>query len=900
MRLDILLLAVAVACLTFDGAAAFKEQDFKKCNDASFCARNRGKSGAKFVVKEDAVAVSGDTLTATLVNVDSQKTFNLSLIAYGDYVRVLVDELPGVGRYQVPDVLMPDLETKRQAWQAKATSAKSMTLATGSSQATLEYNPFRIVVLVNDKPAVTLNSRDMFNFEHRREKQEGDPEGWWDESFNSHSDTKPKGPEAISLDIAFPKFEHVYGIPEHATNLLLKPTVGVSEPYRMYNLDVFQYLDNSPFGLYGSIPVMIAHQVGLTVAVFWLNAAEMFIDVEKKRDGIHTQWVTESGIVDLFILAGPTPAKVMQQYAAISGPTAMPQLFSIGYHQCRWNYKDQEDVRQVDAGFDQHAIPYDVIWLDIEHTNGKRYMTWDHSLFPNPEQMQNDVASRGRKMVTIVDPHVKRDSTYTTHSEAERLKYYVKNRDNQDFDGWCWPGSSSYLDVSNPEVRGWWAQQFLLDSYKGSTANLYIWNDMNEPSVFNGPEITMPKDNLHWNNVEHRDLHNLYGLYYHMATADGLALRGRALNGPDGDRPFVLSRAFFSGTQRVGPIWTGDNGADWQHLKVSVPMLLTLGITGLPFSGADVGGFFGNPDAELMTRWYQVGQYYPFFRGHAHLDTARREPWLFGEPTTSHIRDAIRGRYALLPYLYTLFREANTTGQPIMRPLWFEFPDSKDTFAEEEEFMLGPGILVRPVLTQGASTVEAFLPRASRWYDGLTGAAMVKSTWLPGLDQMHKIPVTMDGIPFFYRGGSIIPRRERPRRSTAAMARDPFTLVVSLDHNGTAEGSLYLDDGRSYAFIRGLYLHRRFSFQDNTLSNRKLQQEGVPEQTLQSDLQVERIVVLGLPKKDYTVTATVGGQQRVLTGEAGFLSWKAPTSTAAFVVRKPDLAIVQDWEVTLA
>jgi alpha 1,3-glucosidase len=242
-------------------------------------------------------------------------------------------------------------------------------------------------------------------------------------------------------------------------------------------------------------------------------------------------------------------------------------------------------VAVVDGGFDANDIPYDVLWLDIEHTDGKRYFTWDSAYFPTPARMQDDVASRGRKMVTIVDPHIKRDSGWRLFKEAEEKGLYVKNKDGADFDGWCWPGSSSYLDMLSPNVRDWWAQQFSTKVYEGSTKNLYIWNDMNEPSVFNGPEITMHKDNLHVGGVEHRDVHNVYGYFYHMATADGLRKRGYEEWGPDGDRPFVLSRAFFAGTQRIGAIWTGDNEASWEHLKVSVPMLLSINIAGLPFSG---------------------------------------------------------------------------------------------------------------------------------------------------------------------------------------------------------------------------------------------------------------------------------------------------------------------------
>ena len=370
-----------------------------------------------------------------------------------------------------------------------------------------------------------------------------------------------------------------------------------------------------------------------TAAAFWLNAAEQFVDVSAEPGGgggSDAHWWAESGIVDLFLLPGPAPADVWRSYAALTGPPALPPRFALAYHQCRWNYKDEADVTAVNAGFDAADIPYDVLWLDIEHTDGKRYMTWDARYFPTPVRMQEEIGGFGRKMVTIIDPHVKRDANYPMHAEATAKGLYVRTAaGDADFDGWCWPGSSSYLDVSSPAIRDWWAAQFAFDKYAGSTPVLHVWNDMNEPSVFNGPEVTMQKDLQHAGGWEHRDVHNAYGMWYHAATAAGLARRS------PGVRPFVLSRSFFAGSQRYGAVWTGDNAAEWSHLAVSVPMLLSMSAAGLPFVGADVGGFFGNPDGELMTRWYQLGAFYPFFRGHAHHETKRREPWLFGEPYTA-------------------------------------------------------------------------------------------------------------------------------------------------------------------------------------------------------------------------------------------------------------------------
>jgi len=235
---------------------------------------------------------------------------------------------------------------------------------------------------------------------------------------------------------------------------------------------------------------------------FWLNAAEMQIDVlapgwEAAAEShialpshrIDTLWMSEAGVVDTFFFIGPGPKDVLQQYTAVTGTPAMPQMFSIAYHQCRWNYRDEEDVEHVDSKFDELDIPYDVLWLDIEHTNGKRYFTWDRALFPHPEEMQKKLADKGRRMVTIVDPHIKRDDDFFLHKEASKKGYYVKDSSGNDFDGWCWPGSSSYPDTLNPEIRSWWADKFSYQNYVGSTPSLYIWNDMNEPSVFNGPEV---------------------------------------------------------------------------------------------------------------------------------------------------------------------------------------------------------------------------------------------------------------------------------------------------------------------------------------------------------------------------------------------------------------------------
>uniref|UniRef100_A0A2P2MUY6 Probable glucan 1,3-alpha-glucosidase n=1 Tax=Rhizophora mucronata TaxID=61149 RepID=A0A2P2MUY6_RHIMU len=724
---------------------SWKKDEFRNCDQTPFCRRARSrKPGYSTLIAQD-VSVSDGDLTVKLIprvrrgsdedcpNPNSDKPLILALSVYQDGImRLKIDEDPSLDlpkrRFQVPDVIVPEFEEKKLWLQRASTETidghlASIIYLSDDHEAVLRHDPLEVYVREKSSKlrVVSMNSHQLFDFEQLRAKREvgdGDGDGDagkddWEERFRGHTDRRPYGPQSISFDVSFYGANFVSGIPEHATAMALKPTRGPgvdrSEPYRLFNSDVFEYLADSPFGLYGSIPLMISHsKTGKSCGFFWLNAAEMQIDVlvdgwagesgislPSEKGRIDTFWMGEAGIVDTFFFVGPGPKDVVSQYTTVTGKPAMPQHFATAYHQCRWNYRDEEDVEHVDSKFDEFDIPYDVLWLDIEHTDGKRYFTWDLVLFPHPAEMQNKLAAKGRHMVTIVDPHIKRDESFQLHKQATEMGYYVKDATGKDYDGWCWPGSSSYLDMLNPEVRSWWADKFSYSNYVGSTPSLYIWNDMNEPSVFNGPEVTMPRDALHHGGIEHRELHNSYGYYFHMATSMGLLKRGDMK-----DRPFVLSRAFFAGTQRYGAVWTGDNTADWDHLKVSVPMILTLGLSGMPFIGADVGGFFGNPEPELLVRWYQLGAFYPFFRAHAHQDTKRREPWLFGERNTELIREAIHVRYMLLPYFYTLFREANTTGVPVMRPLWMEFPSDEATFSNDEAFMVGGSLLVQGIYSE--------------------------------------------------------------------------------------------------------------------------------------------------------------------------------------------------------
>ena len=907
-------------------ALAFKQEDFKRCDDAGFCKRMRGVENDWHVVDTSVKVVDG-VLHADLhdptplktkakgpvafVNAD-EPTLKVELLrtpggSGAELVRVTIEE---AGRYHVHGVL-EDIQTARVPIAGFAegsvktgtfSSSKVFTVDMGNGlELALKAKPLLITVSekATGEEVLVFNSKNNFHMERqmdtsmRHTRTGTDFDLWWGEPFGPFYDPKKRGGMGVSFDVKFPGYSNVYGIPQHASAFKLEATGG-KEPFRLFNLDVFEYVLDNPAALYGSIPFMLGHKAtagggSRSAGVFWLNAAEMFVDITEETVEVEganvtsteTQWLAETGGVDAFLLLGPTPRDVTSQYAMLTGTTAMPQMFAIAYHQCRWNYNDDKDVAEVDGKFDTYNIPYDVLWLDIEHTDGKRYMTWDAAAFPTPDKMQNKLAKKGRNMVTIIDPHMKTDPGYHMYAAAQKAGHFVKDKEEKEYKGWCWPGESAYLDVMNPKVREFWAEQFLPENFKGSTPTLYTWNDMNEPSVFNGPEISMPRDNLHWSPgglVEHREIHNTYGYFYHMGTAEGHKLRGLKAN-PDGDRPFVLSRAFFAGSQKLGPIWTGDNTADWGHLRASIPMLLSIGVTGLTFSGADVGGFFGNPDEELLVRWYQLGAFYPFFRAHAHLDTRRREPWLFSKDGTSRIGAAVRLRYTLLPYFYTLFREAATAGVPVMRPLWYEFPTQPDFFATEDAFMLGDALLVYPVMDRGATVLDVALPMGdgTLWYDYRTGEVFsdpAKSTF--------QVNTTMDYIPMYIKGGTIFARKETVRRSSHAMAQDPYTLTVAPDAAGKAKGKLYVDDGASYAHAnKQEFIEVEFEFDGKKLSSKVVGGKGADK----FDVPVGRIVFLG----------EVAGDLK-----EGPISIQTCWSLSKVkTIKQPDAVVGKDWNLEL-
>ncbi|KAG3261689.1 glucosidase alpha, neutral C, transcript variant X2 [Ictidomys tridecemlineatus] len=890
---------------------------FKNCSKIAFYRRQKQLSkNSTYRALLDSVTTVKDSTRFQIINEATKVPLlaEINGIERNIFRLKINEETPLKPRYEVPDVLISKPKTVRLISCSGDKGSLILEDGKGDLKCHITENPFKIDLVSEKEVVMSINSQGKLFFEHlqippkQRTTKENEESasintsqenqedlGLWEEKFGSFVDVKANGPTSIGLDFSLHGFEHLYGIPQHAESHQLKNT-GDGDAYRLYNLDVYGYKIHDKMGIYGSVPYLLAHKLGRTIGIFWLNASETLVEINTQPSVEYTWtqvgpaaakqkvisqtdvcWISESGIIDVFLLTGPTPSDVFKQYSYLTGTQAMPPLFSLGYHQCRWNYEDEQDVKAVDAGFDEHDIPYDVIWLDIEHTEGKRYFTWDKKRFANPKRMQELLRSKKRKLVVISDPHIKIDPDYSVYTKAKEQGFFVRNREGSDFEGVCWPGLSSYLDFTNSKVREWYSGLFAFPVYQGSTDILFIWNDMNEPSVFRGPELTLQKNAIHHGNWEHRELHNIYGFYQQMATAEGLIQRSKGK-----ERPFVLSRSFFAGSQKYGAVWTGDNTAEWSYLKISIPMLLTLSITGISFCGADVGGFIGNPDAELLVRWYQAGAYQPFFRGHANMNTKRREPWLFGEEYTKLIREAIRERYTLLPYLYSLFYHAHVASEPVMRPLWIEFPDELETFGVEDEYMLGSALLVHPVTEPKTTMVDVFLPRSNEiWYHSKTFAH-----WKGGCTV--KIPVALDTIPVFQRGGSVVPIKTTIGKSTGWMTNSSFGLRVAVSTEGSAVGELYLDDGHSFQYLhQNQFLHRKFSFCSSVLINSCADERG----RYLSKCVVEQILFLGLKKKPSSVTthSSDGKDQPV--------AFMYCDKTSTLNLEKLSLNIGCDWEV---
>lgn len=558
------------------------------------------------------------------------------------------------------------------------------------------------------------------------------------------------------------------------------------EKLTMWNTDVYAPHNQETDPLYVSIPFYLTLRGSKAFGLFFFNTHRTTFDLRGERE--HS-FQAEGGQLDYFLFAGPTAKDVVSQYTALTGRAPMPPRWALGYHQSRYSYETEAEVRELVATFREKGIPLDVVHLDIHYMYGYRVFTFDEARFPKPERLIADLRAEGIRVVPIVDPGVKADPAYRVFGEGVREGLFCRYLDGQLFYGQVWPERSAFPDFSDERVRQWWGDNHAFYTDLGIEG---IWNDMNEPSVFNESK-TMDLDVVHANDgrpATHRELHNLYGYDMSGATYEGLR---RHLGGR---RPFVLTRAGYAGIQRHAAVWTGDNRSFWEHLEMSVAMCLNLGLSGVALCGADVGGFAHDSNGELLARWTQLGAFLPFFRNHSEMKSIRQEPWAFGAETEAIARKYIRLRYRWLPYLYGLFREANRTGLPVMRPLFLEFPEDARTQAIADQFLLGSHVLVAPIARPKQTKRLVYLPEGN-WTDYWTGERLAG-----GRHVIADAP--LDTLPLYVREGAMLPIA--PERMTTETEPEELTLHVYPPAEGkTAAYSLYEDDGKTFGCDDGAF-----------------------------------------------------------------------------------------------
>lgn len=592
--------------------------------------------------------------------------------------------------------------------------------------------------------------------------------------------------------------EHVYGLGEKTGSLDKRGWKLGGYNYVMWNSDTPAY-DSSTDPLYVAVPFfMVLHQ-GQAHGIFLDNTWRTSFDIGREQPNLLI-FGADGGDIDYYFINGPDPKKVIERYTDLTGRMPMPPLWSLGYNQCRWSYYPESRVRLLADTFREKKVPADGLWLDIHYMDGYKPFTWDPQRFPKPKKMISDLRAQGFHLVTILDGHPPALKGYAPYDSGIAGNDFVKWPDGTVYEGPVWPSqaeknpaSSVFPDFSRPATREWWGSLYksLLDVGVAG-----IWNDMDEPSVFNTANGTMPMDVVFDNDGQpttHRELHNAFGQLMSRSTFEGLSrLRPN-------ERAFVLTRSSFAGGQRYAAVWTGDATADWSSMRQSVSMLLGLGVSGFPFVGSDIGGFVRMPSAELCTRWLQVGVFNPFMRMHTEIATPDKEPWSFGWQYEKVNKRAIELRYELLPYIYNVMQQASETGVPALRPLFLEFPDKEYTSTIEDEFLFGSDLLVAPVLWEGAESRYVYLPPGD-WFDYWTGKQYTGDTTI-------QVPVTIDSIPMFVRGGGFI-FRQPVVQNTGQMPGNPLHVLIAPATE--SESSLYEDDGHSLKYKDSDFMKRRF------------------------------------------------------------------------------------------
>lgn len=586
--------------------------------------------------------------------------------------------------------------------------------------------------------------------------------------------------------------------------------------------------------LYKNIPFYYGLHSGIGYGIFFDNSFRTYFDFAGERSDAASFWA-HGGEMNYYFIAGPQLMDVASRYALLTGRHDMPAMWSLGFQQCKWSYYPESEVREVTSRMRAERIPCDAIYLDIDYMEGFRCFTWDKRRFPDPKRMVADLKTEGFRTVVIIDPGIKIDEEYQVYQEGIANDYFVKRLDGVFAKGKVWPGYCYFPDFTRPAVRAWWAD--LYQELIGDIGIAGIWNDMNEPAIFEVDNKTMPDDVLFdydGHICSHRKAHNIYGMQMARATYEGVRKHG------NNERGLIITRSGYAGLQRYSSVWTGDNISSWQHVSLANIQTQRMAISGVSFAGSDIGGFIGKPTGDMFVRWIQLAIFHPFCRVHSSQDDGEQEPWSFGQETTDLFREAVELRYRMLPYHYTAFYKYHKTGEPILKPLVFVDQDDTQVYFRNHEFVCGDHILTASIHEEDAREIEVYLP-CGEWYEYWTN-----KVHRGGRSIFQKL--TPSTFPLFIKAGAILPFYPLQQY----VDEEPITEVTLQVYFtiGQETSYLYEDQHNGYEYEHGVMRYSRFMY-EGTAEQLTINQEV--EGPFRPTYKHYRISLIGIPDESRTI-----------------------------------------------
>lgn len=580
--------------------------------------------------------------------------------------------------------------------------------------------------------------------------------------------------------------ERFIGLGEKTGNLDRKGSA-----YTNWNSDVYGYtVSQDP--LYSTIPFYIGVHHGLQYGIFFDNSFQSDFNFGASNNRF-SSFGAKGGEMNYYFICRQSVAGIINDYTWLTGRMNMPPLWSLGYQQNRYSYYPDAEVLRIAHTLREKKIPADGITLDIHYMDAYKLFTWNKERFPDPEGMIDSLGKMGFKTTLIVDPGIKVEKDYPAYESGIKENIFLKYADGQPYTGEVWPGWCNFPDFTNEKARNWWKTQITTYTRAGVAG---IWNDMNEIATWGQKMPGNVLFDYDGHSTTHLKGHNVFGLQMARSSYEGTR---QALQ----KRPFILTRAGYAGLQRYTALWTGDNRAEDAHMLAGVRLLNSLGLSGVAFTGMDIGGFTGNPTPGLYTRWMQLGAFIPYFRNHTALNTKSAEPWSFGEDVLEITRNYINLRYRMLPYLYSTFYEATQNGLPVVRSLSIDYTHDAHIYNPvfQNQYLFGGSLLIMPQ-ESGQSFAKVYFPEGD-WYNLYNDGTENGNT-----EKLLELSPAL--LPVYVKAGSIIPMQSLVQ-STIEKPSDTLTLHVYNGKTGNVF-DYYEDDGDSYRYEQGDFYKRSIRF----------------------------------------------------------------------------------------